>query len=62
MAGEALAAGRPAPEQAVTLISKSPFPSVLWHWLFTTIGTRTFRRQALANGISRQQLSNCPYA
>ena len=52
MAGEALAEGRPVPEQAVTLISNSPLPPILWRWLFTTIGTRTFRRQALANGIA----------
>ena len=62
MAGEALAEGRPVPPQAVTLISNSPLPPILWRWLFTTIGTRAFRRQALANGISRQQLSNRPYA
>ena len=41
MAGEALAEGRPVPEQAVTLISNSPLPLILWRWLFTTIGTRT---------------------
>jgi hypothetical protein len=57
-----LGKGHPVPDEAMTLISKSPLPSFLWRWLFTRVGTASFQRQASANGLSREQLSNQPYA
>jgi len=62
LAGEALGEGRPVPVEAMALIGKSPFPYALWRWLFARVGTSSFQRQASVNGVSREQLSNQPYA
>jgi hypothetical protein len=59
---EALSKGLTVPDEAATLIGKSPFPSVLWRWLFARVGTSSFQRQAFANGVSRKQLAGRPYA
>ena len=59
---EALSKGLAVPDEAATLIGKSPFASVLWRWLFARVGTSSFQRQASANGVSRKQLVDRPYA
>jgi len=62
MTGEALGEGNAVPDEAVALIGRSPFPTLLWRWLFAMVGTRTFHRQASANGISGERLLERPYA
>ncbi|MGD0974213.1 MAG: NAD(P)H-dependent oxidoreductase [Candidatus Korobacteraceae bacterium] len=59
---DALSKGHSVPHEAATLIGKSPFPTVLWRWLFARVGTSTFQRQASANGLSRKQMVDRPYA
>jgi hypothetical protein len=62
IAGEALGEGYPVPDKAVTLMDRSPFSTLLWRRLFTMVGSWTFRRQALVNGVSAKRLMERPYA
>lgn len=62
LAGKALSDGHPVPAEAVTLMGRSPLPTLLWRGLFTLVGTWTFRREASAKGLNGSRLREQPYA
>jgi hypothetical protein len=65
LAGEALAAGRPVPAEAVRLMAKNPIPMLpftLWRRLYMWIAGKGFEKEAAANGVGKDQLLSQPYA
>lgn len=59
-----LAEGRPMPQEASRLMSKSPIPLVpfgLWRWLFVKMANRGWRRQAAEHGVGRKEMLRQPY-
>jgi hypothetical protein len=65
MTAAALAEGRPAPSEAVTMIAKTPIPRVpfaVWRWIFVKAGTRHWQRQAAGHGVNKRKMLERPYA
>ncbi len=60
-----LAAGCPVPRKAAQLIAKVPIPLIsfnLWRWMYTEIGKRVWKKEAVKNGLSIQEMFEKPYA
>jgi len=65
MTAAALAAGRPVPGEAVTMMARNPMPIVpfaVWRAMFVKLGASGFERMAAENGVSKEQLLARPYA
>ncbi|MDL1982422.1 MAG: NAD(P)H-dependent oxidoreductase [Deltaproteobacteria bacterium] len=48
-----------------SLISKTPIPIVpfgIWRWIFTKLGGKGWKRQALENGVKKEEMYAKPYA
>ena len=62
MTAAALAEGLPVPTEAIRTIASNGIPFVLWRWLYTWIGGRSFERLAAKNGIGKEKMLAQPYA
>lgn len=61
----ALAEGRPVPQQAVTMMDQSPIPFIpfaIWCWFYGRVGGQRMQRQAIENGVSKNELLARPHA
>src|ERR1017187_6167038 len=55
----ALAEGRPVPQEAVTMMTRNPVPFIpfaTWCWLYGMVGGQRMQRQAIENGLKKNQL------
>lgn len=60
-----LAEGQPVPQEAVTLMTRSPIPVIpfaIWCWLYGRVGGQRMQRQAIENGVSKNALLARPHA
>jgi hypothetical protein len=55
----ALAEEQPVPQEAVTMMTRSPIPFIpfaTWCWLYGRVGGQRMQRQAIENGVSKNEL------
>ena len=65
IAGEQLSKGKAVGPSVQNLISESPIPMVpfgIWRWMFTNLGGRWWKQQALENNVLKEELYAKPYA
>jgi hypothetical protein len=64
-AAAALAAGRPIPEESMSMIASVPIPGApvqAWHQVFLQTASQHWVEEAAAQGVSDEQLRDRPYA
>lgn len=64
-AGADLVQGRVVSLDAQSLISNTPIPIVsfgIWRWIFSKSGGQSWKKQALENGITKEEMYVKPYA